>query len=465
MGEVTDQSKAVLFLSYPYPPAVSAGVFRAARFVKFLPEFSWRPLVFTVETDEHFPMDTALANYVPGDTFVESAPLWQPDLWPSKFFGRKNVAQAEKAPNSKADRPEIIHVNQNPGDPRYLGLRDRLKTIRQRVLSTPDPKIWWAIPSFLKALRLVRKHRPQVIFSTTPPHSSHLLGTWIKRWTGLPLVLDFRDPWARTPWIAGDKNTYIEKVNARLEKKCIKAADAVILNTRRTQKEFEDFYGANYRGKFHTIYNGFDPSLLAKCESMQNQQLNAKKSLKLCHVGTIYGRREIRPLLRALRKLVDANRPVEFEQVGRVKVDYDLAAVIREHRLENHVRICPPVSHHEALQRMADADSLVLIQPDSTLQVPGKLFEMMMFRKPIFSLTGDGETCDIVGRYRLGPVADPFDETQIASALERLMDQIRLGQDSPEAADWEKVKDDFDGKTQTRYLADILNHVSESQSN
>lgn len=334
-----------------------------------------------------------------------------------------------------------------------LCVRARIRVLRQLIFATPDEFIWWARPAYHKALRFIRQHKPEVIFSTAPPHSSHLLGLWLKRRTGLPLVLDFRDPWTRSPW-GNPQGAHLHDVNCRLERECVEGADAVILNTERTRQEFADFYGPSQASKFHTIYNGFDPALQTQIQEfiVAGTRVDEPSApLKLCHVGTIYGRREIRPMLEALRQVTAAGRNVTFEQVGLVKVDYDLPDYIKQQRLESTVRVIPPVPHSEALERMAAADVLLLLQPDGQLQVPGKLFEMIMFRKPILTLTGEGATRDVVSKYHLGPVADPQDIAQMAGALTSL---VNGGEE--EKADWVGALAEFNGRNQTGSLAALF---------
>ena len=106
---------------------------------------------------------------------------------------------------------------------------------------------------------------------------------------------------------------------------------------------------------------------------------------------------------------------------------------------------------------MAAADILAVIQPDTSIQVPGKLFEMMPFRKPILALTEEGATADIVGEYVLGRVAPSNDSDAIASAILQL---VAENSDYPDPSGWERAMDAFDGRRLTQDLADILNQLS-----
>lgn len=452
MDNPNSTERKVFWISYPFPPAVSAGVFRSARFLKYLGQFGWRPAVFTVEPDEKKVLtDQSLETLIPDQIEVHAAPMWRPDQWSSKWLGWMKPRR-QKTSELESRRPNTGISKQRVDQPQGL-----LPELRQRILATPDPKIWWARPAFGKALRILRRSQFDAIFSTAPPHSSHLLGLWLKRRIGIPLVLDFRDPWTRSPW-ATTHSPYIERVNQQMERECVENADAVILNTEAARREFQEFYGTEHAGKFHAIYNGFDPELESVVRTLAIRPhgiTRAARTFTIRHVGTIYGRRDIRPFFQAIAEL---NQRLEidlrFEQVGLVQVDYDLSQLARELGLADNVSIEPPVTHQQALEKMAGADSLLLLQPDGNLQVPGKLFEMILFRKPILTLTGDGATRDLATRYRLGPIAPADDVHQIAAAL------LDLSGATTFQTDWNQVLSEFNGRNQTQQLAQILDHVA-----
>jgi glycosyltransferase involved in cell wall biosynthesis len=148
---------------------------------------------------------------------------------------------------------------------------------------------------------------------------------------------------------------------------------------------------------------------------------------------------------------------VDLEQIGLVQQDYALALHLRENALESHVRFTGRLPHDETLRRMAMADLLVVIQPDTAVQVPGKLYEMLPFRKPIVALTGAGATADVIGEYRLGVVAEPKDPQAIASAILRAA-EMRPNEEDKDG--WDRALQAFDGRALTASLAEALNRVS-----
>ena len=133
-----------------------------------------------------------------------------------------------------------------------------------------------------------------------------------------------------------------------------------------------------------------------------------------------------------------------------------IASTIAKRHLEEFVTLVPQVSHRESLRRLASSHALLLIQPDTHLQVPGKLFEYMYLRRPILALTGPGATADLVREHALGIVAEPTAVSEIADALERLMRAGRSGYSAGDASGR------FHGRALTRDLADLFSRVRRS---
>jgi glycosyltransferase involved in cell wall biosynthesis len=275
----------------------------------------------------------------------------------------------------------------------------------------------------------------------------------LKQLTGLPIVCDFRDPWARNPWEKAG-SSFQNRSQSFLERVCVGRADAIILNTENARREFEAHYAGQNRAKFTAIPNGYDPSLMPRAEATHSERVRAHEGVvSLCHCGSVYGNRSLLPLAKAIATLKNAGQQFELNQVGVVGESRELGAFIREQGLEKSILLKGQLPHSQALAAMADARFLVVIQGGTDLQVPAKLFEMLPFRKPIIALTGPGPTADIVRSYNLGVVADPNDPEAIATAITRLSANCLTG-----ACDSgvERALLDFDGRRLTGQLAHVL---------
>jgi glycosyltransferase involved in cell wall biosynthesis len=138
--------------------------------------------------------------------------------------------------------------------------------------------------------------------------------------------------------------------------------------------------------------------------------------------------------------------------VGACDSSFAIEEYVRDRGLADWVTVVPPVPHDEALRRMARADVLLLVQPGTDLQVPGKLFEMLLFRKPIVALAEAGATADIIDTYRLGAVVSGQDPEAIARGIQAVVQH-------PPQAEWDRACADFDGRQLTGELGCLLDEL------
>lgn len=440
-------------VSYAFPPIASSGTFRVARFAKYLPEFGWRPIVVSPRPEHaiYNPVDPSLARLIPSDIVVERTSVFRPLVALRKW---SRVFLPWRSDNGPAGVQTPVTGTVQWSRP----VRDFFGSL----VGTPDRHVGWILPAVKASLPLIRKYRPRVIFSSGPPHSAHLIAIILKRLTGLTVVCDLRDPWARNPW--GTTSGFFQtRSQSLLERICVCRAHTVILNTENACREFESFYEGEDHAAFTVIPNGFDPALTS-CVQPQTLSGNFAQSngpVHLCHCGNVYGNRSLLPLVKAIEELKSLGRRFEFKQVGAVEANCELTAYLSEHDLESDVLLEGQLPHDQALANMAAVDILVVIQGGTDLQVPAKLFEMIPFRKPILALTGPGPTAEIVRKYELGTVVDPNDPNAIATAIKHLAAGSIDTVDRPGAR---QALCDYDGLRLTGKLADVLNNcVQESE--
>jgi hypothetical protein len=444
--------RRVLMITLRFPPAATVSVFRTLRFVKYLPDYGWDPLVLAAELpgDESGPGE-ALLEQVPQSLIVNRTRPWS-------LLPRWNGHSAEAADDQQGQ--DALYANGSPQHPAYrrtsYGWLKRLpRTIWRFVSQTPDNYVSWTPPAVRSGLRIVRQHQPQLLYTSGPPHSTHLIGYSLKRLTGLPWVADFRDPWARKPWGSKSRNPWGEQFAQHFESLCVRAADRVVLNTERMADEFRAFYAGDPRAassKFQAIPNGCDPDLTATINhlTIEPASHNGNGTVRLCHPGSLYRMRDPRPLIDAIGQLSEQGLSVAFEQIGHCDPSFQLQSYAAARGVADRVTIEPPIPHADVLRRMAAADLLLLIQPGTSIQIPGKLFEMLPFRKPILGLTDEGEAADILRRFDLGAVANGNDSPAIAAALRHLIDGRC---NDPNQQRWADAIAAFDGRELAGRLA------------
>ncbi|MGE4540563.1 MAG: glycosyl transferase family 1, partial [Bacteroidales bacterium] len=172
--------KKVLIITYYWPPSGGGGVQRWLKFVKYLRQFGWEPVIYTPENPESPQLDQSLVNEIPAELEVLKTKVWEPYRWYKTFTGRKMDERIQTAFLSEKKKP---------------GLTEKLSIWIRGNVFIPDARRYWIKPSvkFLKTWLL--QNKVDLIVSTGPPHSMHLIGMQLKRQTGIPWLADFRDPW------------------------------------------------------------------------------------------------------------------------------------------------------------------------------------------------------------------------------------------------------------------------------
>ena len=167
------------------------------------------------------------------------------------------------------------------------------------------------------------------------------------------------------------------------------------------------------------LSNGYDPEITSRIHGLvaKNSRLHTNGTVRVCHAGSVYGERDLRLLVRAVGELAQSGREVSLEQIGGTNHQPEIVQYLRANHLQEHIMLQGRLPHDQTLEHMAAADVLAVIQPGTSVQVPAKLFELLLFRKPILALTGQAQTADIVRTFDLGVVADPDDSQVIAAAI------------------------------------------------
>lgn len=396
----------VLMVCYFFPPINTSGTVRNEAFAKWLPAFGWEPTVLTVDEPKDSWAVLALDAAVPEKVRVVRTSEW-------------NLTRAVDLMDAVYDR--LFRKN---------GARFR------DTLCVPDPQLAWAP---LKTARALAEDH-DCIYVSASPFSSTVWGAWLKRTTGKPLVVDFRDPWTLNPYAAHTR--WHRTVAAKQERWVLDSSDAVIVNTEGTRRLYRKHY-PEYAEKFIWIPNGFDHlNPVAKA--------NSKRPFRVMHFGCFYGTRNPSRLLRAMESLPDL--PIEFIQVGP-------ANGIESN--DPRVRVIPTVSHTKAEKLMRYASLLYLRQGEpaqgaEAVSVGAKTYEYLATGLPVLAEVPDGDNADIVRRYASGGyVITDGSVERIKAALQHAYGKHRERQ-AEVSADY---VEDFSRERLAGRLADVLNRV------
>ena len=162
----------VLIITYYWPPAGGSGVQRWLKFVKYLRDFGIEPIVYTVDDANYPKEDKSLLKEIPEEIEVLKNSIWEPTdvlFWKKKHQQKKDISNSTNS-----------------------GI---LSFIRGNFF-IPDPKVFWVKTSVNFLGEYLKKNKVDVLISTGPPHSMHLIAKKIKEKFNLPWLADFRDPWS-----------------------------------------------------------------------------------------------------------------------------------------------------------------------------------------------------------------------------------------------------------------------------
>jgi len=281
----------------------------------------------------------------------------------------------------------------------------------------PDEKWVWIRPASRAAVNLARQQRFDAVVSFGQPWSDHLIGSRVRRSTGLPWVAHFSDPWVDSPYLRG--SAWQRRIWRRMENDVVRQADAVVFVNPQTADRVMGKYPDEWRARAHVVPHGFDPAALPTADASSDDA-----RLRIVHAGRFYaGRRTPDAMLRAIAAL-SARRPIgrELRVVFVGPIDPVSRRLAERLGLKDVVEFTGRLPYAEAARHAAAADVLLVIDApsDENLFLPSKLVDYLPLCKPILALTPPGASADLVRS--LGyPTIAPDDEPAIAGAVESLL--------------------------------------------
>jgi len=257
----------------------------------------------------------------------------------------------------------------------------------------------WALRVVTPAAELLRAGHFDLIYATCPPFPHSLAALSLSRKTGLPLVVDLRDPWSLDPygakgWAKGIlKRALCSWVYPIPERRVLEGAAAVIVNTPSMQREYARMLGWSAE-RIHLLPNGYDEADF----SGDVAPVAGKRPVFLyCgRFGEVAGR-DPGLLLRAARALRDRGVDIDFRIVGDDSVL--LRKQVARLGLAATVTVRASVPHREAIREIRGADVLVVCQPNTPhgiSSVAGKTFEYLRSGQPILAVVPPGDNADLV---------------------------------------------------------------------
>ena len=356
--------KKALIICYYWPPAGGPGVQRWLKFVKYLRDFEVEPVVYVPE-NPHYPIkDTSLEREIPADIEILKTPIFEP-YGLAKLFSKESTQQISAGIIKPKTKQSFLQ---------------KLMLFIRGNLFIPDARMWWVKPSVNFLSDYLSKNTVDLIITTGPPHSLHLIGLALKNQTGLKWLADFRDPWTTIGYQKKLKLTkWTTKKHAHLEFEVLNSADHILVTSPTTQSDFQKTTDT----PISCITNGFD--------TQYSPAVELNKAFTLAHIGSLLEDRNPLILWEILKELADELphffEDLKIELTGRIGAS--VVDFIRLNGLADNLLLPGYVNHKEAIQKQHSAQILLLIEIDSQETeaiIPGKLFEYLAARRPILAI-------------------------------------------------------------------------------
>jgi len=347
--------KNVLIITYYWPPSGGGGVQRVLKFCKYLPDYGWNPIVLTVEDGEFPSFDNSLLEDVNGIVCTKAKGFSLYSIF-KKFSGKKNIPAHQISPDNDDD------------------LITRLASWIRFNLIIPDGRIGWYVGAIRAAKKIINNNTIDMIFSSGPPHSVHLIGNSIAKKTGIKWVTDFRDPWVDSfYYVENPRNKIISFFDKYFEKIVLRNCNYLITVSNGVLLLLDQNKYVN--GKSEVIYNGYDPE---DFKNKKSKNLLNRKNIIISHIGTLSKSQNPKGLFNSVKKYNQSNdlKPILIKCIG------DIHSSIKNYAIKNGLKqflsIIPYVEHPLAINEMINSDILFLVIPDLEKNmgiITGKLFE------------------------------------------------------------------------------------------
>ncbi len=413
----------VLMVAYHYPPMRgSSGIQRTLKFSQYLPQYGWQPLVLSAH--------------------------------PRAYANSGDDQLAEIPPEAIVHRAFALDTS------RHLSFRGRYVG----WMALPDRWVTWCIGAIPAGLRMIRQHRPQVIWTTYPIASAKLIGLTLHKLTGLPWIADLRDPMTDVDYPA---DPLTRRVYRWIEAKTVRNCTLAVCTTPGAIVTYTTRYPDIPASRFALIENGYDEENFANAAALQTPVAPITgRPFTLIHSGIIYpSERDPVPFFEALQALKAAG--IVTAQRLRVVLratahdDY-LNGLIARYDIADIVSLAPHVAYRDALAEMLSADGLLVLQATNcNHQIPAKLYEYLRARRPVLALTDAiGDTAAALRQAGIDTIAPLDDRAGIAAGLLRFLALAEAG--NAPLASAEAIAANS-RRARTAELAHLLRQVSAAQ--
>ena len=417
----------VLIITYYWPPAGGSGVQRWLKFVKYLRDFGIEPIVYTVDNPDYAINDESLFEEIPKELKVLKQKIWEPN----------NLLGKGKRTSSGFLNPR----------PTFFG---QITHYIRANYFIPDARKYWIKPSVAYLKSYLEKSDIDVIITTGPPHSLHLIGLELKKTLAIKWIADFRDPWTEIDYF--HQLPLTKKSLSRhkeMEKEVLQKADALLAigNTMRSKMKA-------FNRNIYVITNGFDGVVSEDSSALD-------KKFTITHIGMMNADRNPIQLWKVLKDLIANDSG--FKENLELKLVGKIAPVILKdicfYGLEKYATVIDYLPHNEVEYVQKTSQVLLLVVnnvPNAKGVITGKIFEYLQAKRPILAIGPvDGDLAEIISQTKSGKIIDFDNNLDLKSTVLDYYTDYKKGKLEIQSQNI----DQFHRKELTKKLADTLHQT------
>jgi len=365
--------KRVLIITYYWPPAGGPGVQRWLKMVKYFRDFGVEPIVYVPENPNYPLLDENFRDDVPSDIEIIKHPINEP-YGLAEMFSKKKTHQISSGIIPKKE-PSLL---------------EKLMLYVRGNFFIPDARVGWVSPSVKFLTEYIPNNNIDVVITSGPPHSLHLIGMQLKENLGMKWIADFRDPWTTIHYHKSLRlNKSSERKHKEFEVAVLNSANLIVVTSPSTKKEFQNITEV----PIEVVTNGFDITRKIGVE------LDIEFSIS--HIGSLLSERNPEVLWHVLAEI--SNESAFFKKKLLLKfagaVSEEVKESLRENGLLSNAIFLGYVSHAEALKLQHKSQVLLLVEIDSEdtkAIIPGKLFEYLAAARPVVALGPKGSDIETI---------------------------------------------------------------------
>jgi len=429
-----------LIITYYWPPSGGAGVQRWLKFSKYLPKHGWLPIIYTPSNPEYPVEDKSLFKDIKHeDIVVVKRPIWEPYRLYKFFTGKK-----------LSEKVQPGFLDEAPAN----NLFEKIARWFRGNLFIPDARVFWIRPSISFLSRLLKKNPVDLIVSSGPPHSMHLIAKGLREKFNIPWLADFRDPWTEIDFFQHlHLGRRAEKKHKKLEKEVLEKADCITTVGNNCAKGLESIT----EKEVHVITNGYDPDDFKPCSGFLYDFFS------ITHAGSMNKDRNPSVLWRAIKEVIEEvpgfKNKLKIRFIG--KTDYIVFDELEKYSLSKYVENHKYLPHDKALAE-ASRSALLLLPLNNTQNirgiVTGKIYEYLALQRPILCIGNkDGDAARILYQTASGKAFDFDDIDEIKNYLIEKFDEFE--NKSLEVAN--KNTDIYSRKKLTEKMVKLFSEISE----